>query len=83
MKLRKLGNNQTEIQTEQFDILVSYETPVAYYDKRADVYHKTEKKWSATTSRHISNWIPEGAACGVCGQRVLDKLMDADGRSES
>jgi hypothetical protein len=37
-------------------ILISYKTPVAYYQKGVG-FAKTDKFWSRTTSRHINSWI--------------------------
>jgi len=57
MKLKKLGNNETELITENGTrILFSYETPVAVINKD-DYKFVTEKYYSKTTSRHINKWI--------------------------
>jgi hypothetical protein len=62
MNIKPIGKNQTELRMDNGNvILFSYEQPVAAYNLRGhDVggfpLCKTEKKWSATTSRHISNW---------------------------
>lgn len=37
-------------------ILVSYQTPVAVIDHRTGELYVTTKKWSSTTSRHISKF---------------------------
>ena len=37
-------------------ILVSYQTPVAVLDQRTGELYETTKKWSSTTSRHISKF---------------------------
>jgi len=56
MKVRSLAKNQTEISLpDGTQILVSYETPVAAL--RDGKYYRTDKKWSATTTRHISSWL--------------------------
>jgi len=58
MKLKKLGNNVTEIQLNEEDfVLFSYETPVAC--RINNVFYKTSKKWSASTSKHIKNWVED------------------------
>jgi hypothetical protein len=41
----------------KYIILISYETPVAAYDKENHVCYITEKKWSQTTTRHIHKWV--------------------------
>jgi len=42
-------------------ILISYQTPVAVvgFDFATKSYYefKSEKKWSATTTRHINQWL--------------------------
>jgi len=78
MKLRKIGNNQTEIQTNDFNILVSYETPVACYNKLLNEYARTDKQWSATTTRHINSWLPDKDAAVFVEQSYLDSLLDIE-----
>jgi len=75
MRLRKIANNQTEIQTDDFDILISYETPVACYNKITGEYSRTGKKWSATTSKHINTWLP-AENHGVEYGRVSEKPQE-------
>lgn len=56
MKLKKLGANQTEVLlSDGTRVLFSYETPVAAITHNG-VYIQTSKKWSRTTSKHISQW---------------------------
>lgn len=56
MKINPIRANMTEIENGDLTILFSYKTPVAYH--RAGVgYAKTNKHWSATTSRHINQWL--------------------------
>lgn len=55
MKLKNIGSNMTEVETSNGDfVLVSYSTPVAV--RTAEGAYKTDKKWSVTTSRHITKW---------------------------
>ena len=63
MKLKQLGANMTELQFNDgnFLILISYETPVATYHVRDNVFTKTNKKWSVTTSKHIGKWLKQTA----------------------
>lgn len=60
MKVKSLGTNRTEIATENMRVLVSYETPVAAWIA-GQGYVKTDKKWSRTTSKHITQWIGPSA----------------------
>jgi len=56
MTTKSLTANLTEITTASNDqILVSYNTPVAARVEGA--YYKTARKFSKTTSRHISRWL--------------------------
>jgi len=77
MKLRKIANNQTVIETKRFDILISYETPVASYDKQTFTYYRTEKKWSATTTRHINQWL-NGVEAKTGTQEYFDNLLNSE-----
>jgi hypothetical protein len=81
MKLNPIKANMTEIQTEQYIILMSYQTPVAYKHLTPEgmTYYKTNKKWSNTTTRHINSWLPyPQAEFGVeaVDQEVLDNLLN-------
>lgn len=48
--------NFRHVVKDGFLILVSYRTPVAVLDQRTGELHETTKKWSSTTSRHISKF---------------------------
>ena len=56
MKVKQLAANMTEVELGDFTILFSYETPVAAHEAGVGVF-KTDKKWSATTSKHINKWM--------------------------
>ena len=55
MNLNPIAANMTEVTTDGMTILFSYRTPVACI-KGIEAF-KTEKKWSNTTTRHISKWL--------------------------
>ncbi len=56
MNLKAIGKNQVEIALdENTTVFFSYEDPVAARVKGA--YYRTDKKWSTTTSRHITAWL--------------------------
>jgi hypothetical protein len=75
MKLTPLASNMTEITLSDKRILFSYETPVAYQDlDTVGTYYKTVKKWSTTTTRHISKWLG-GNAAKLVSQDYLDDLV--------
>jgi len=56
LHLTQLAPNMTEVRYGENYVLFSYQTPVAYSDKAGQVF-KTNKKWSATTSKHLTKWI--------------------------
>jgi hypothetical protein len=58
MNLRVIKANMTELELYGTKILFSYNTPVARID-RGELAYKTEKKWSATTTRHINQWLAQ------------------------
>jgi len=73
MNIKPIKNNLTEITTTSNDkILVSYETPVAAHIE--GVYYKTAKKWSKTTTRHLSFWL-ESVKAVEKEQSFFDNLM--------
>ena len=51
------GPNRTEIQLLNLKIFVSYQTPVAMFDKQLKKVFITTTKYSTTTTRHINKWI--------------------------
>ena len=73
MKLRPLGSNQTELETDSATILFSYKTPVAACLKDGTGFVRTSTKWSPTTSRHINRWL-DGASAKEVPQETLDAL---------
>lgn len=74
MKVKNIGSNQTEVETSRYVILVSYQTNVAYQDKETGLFFKTSKKWSNTTSKHITRWL-DGRNAAAIDQKVLDELI--------
>ena len=74
MKLKKLGNNETELITENGTrILFSYETPVAVINIHGDKL-VTEQHYSKTTSRHINKWIGKVYSDVHVPQSIIDNL---------
>jgi hypothetical protein len=66
MKMKNIGSNMqeflvqpTEGSIKDLRILFSYQTPVAGWDKEGAF--KTEKKFSATTTRHINKYLAESS----------------------
>ena len=80
MNLKNLGAHKNEIRlNDEYDtrVLISYETPVAYRQTMPDgvYFFVTEYKWSRTTSKHISQWLPRADAVEV-PQSSLDLLLN-------
>lgn len=74
MKMRKAGNNMTELSlTNGTDVLFSYETPVAAYVE-GEGYVRTETRYSITTSKHINKWL-NGMAAREVPQTFIDALV--------
>ena len=71
MKILSNKNNQLVVSKGQHAILYSYETPVALVDESGQFPVKTEKKWSATTSRHINQFFREHAIPNVLDEVSL------------
>ena len=56
MKIKPIASNMTElVLNDGTVVLFSYETPVASITPDGE-HHRTEKKWSVTTSKHIGKW---------------------------
>lgn len=73
MKVKTIGSNMTEIETENYRILVSYQTPVAACC-RSYVFYKTSQKFSKTTNRHIREWL-NGKSAIEKPQEFFDSLL--------
>ena len=57
MTVNNIKPNQTEVELNNGDIVfVSYSTPVAAFISGRGIV-KTSKKWSATTTKHINQFI--------------------------
>ena len=79
--VRKFGAKQlTEIQHNGLRILVSYQTPVAVFT--GSTLYRTERKFSVTTSKHITFYIgtlrKEGHTFNVvdCPQVVIENARN-------
>ena len=55
MKLNSIAKNQTELTGKDKIIFFSYNTPVVAFIN--GVWCKTSKKFSATTTRHINQYL--------------------------
>jgi hypothetical protein len=75
MKIIKTGNNTKELHTSDYALLISYETPVAIRYHDDSKVQVTDKKWSNTTSKHISAFTKGASALEKIDQASLDALL--------
>jgi hypothetical protein len=74
MKLKKIGNNETELTTKEgVQLFFSYETLVAARTMK-NVY-VTKTKYSNTTTKHINNWL-DGLDYELVTQEQLDETFN-------
>ena len=57
LKVIKSGPNVTVIETDDYVVLVSYTTPVAFKVKGVETYYRTSTKHSVTTTKHINKFL--------------------------
>jgi hypothetical protein len=74
LKLKTLGNNVSVLETGEYDILFSYETPVAYTYVGERGVMVTATKYSKTTSKHINQWVA-GRTTKTVPQTEIDALL--------
>jgi hypothetical protein len=72
--LTRLGSNQTEISTPNYDILISYSTPVAYRDNNTMKVFVTSKHFRPTTKKHINKWL-RGRKYTEISQEDIEDVM--------
>lgn len=74
MKVKNIGSNKTELWLDNGAVIFfSYETPVAA-QKAEGGFIKTDKKFSVTTSKHITQWL-DGRNAETVPQSVLDAMV--------
>jgi hypothetical protein len=74
IRLKQIGSNMTVLNKSGYEILFSYETPVAVYDQQRGEYLRTEQKFSQTTSRHINKWIGSAVSISV-PQSIIESYV--------
>jgi hypothetical protein len=74
LQVRPIASNMTLLETPAHIVLFSYATPVASFDKATYSFHRTTKKWSMTTSRHINKWL-DGVKAIEQPQDYFDNLL--------
>lgn len=75
MKFKTYGTNRNQVNLGKTTIFFSYQTPVACHIE-GQGYFRTTKKWSVTTSKHITQWLAEMGAhdCAEKDQEFFDNL---------
>lgn len=74
MRVKSIGSNKTELWLDNGAVIFfSYETPVAA-QKAEGGFIKTNKKYSVTTSKHITQWL-DGRCAEVVDQAILDAMV--------
>jgi hypothetical protein len=74
MRLIPLKANQTELHTNDGAVIFfSYKTPVAAQLAQGG-FVRTSKRWSVTTSKHITQWLA-GAKAAEVDQSTLDAMV--------
>ncbi len=83
MNLTPIKANMTELEiVPGLFVLFSYKTPVAAIRTVTLTAYQTEKKWSRTTSRHITQWLgmhPEVFGATYKPQEFFDNLINSVG----
>ena len=77
LKLKPVASNMNLLETPAHIVLFSYATPVASFDKATYSFHRTEAKWSKTTTRHINKWL-DGVKAIEQPQEYFDNLLSVE-----
>jgi len=73
VKIWQFGKaNKFEIENEDVKILFSYDTPVAFKNKRNGKLYRTDKLFSPTTYKHIYEWVKNGKSLVVPHKEIED-----------
>ena len=81
MKLYQKGSNMTELDLGFAQVFFSYETPVAARLTDGSLV-RTERWYSATTSKHINKWL-EGYDALTVSQYRIDCLLTSASECDS
>ncbi|KKL27001.1 hypothetical protein LCGC14_2389570 [marine sediment metagenome] len=85
MKLKSYRKNMNSVELGGITVLFSYSTPVAAFLPESRGVIRTKTKHSATTTRHINEWIKkefsalevtEVEQSEIDGLSIVDKLSD-------
>jgi hypothetical protein len=75
MKLITIGANQMQLETSEWRIYFSYNTPVVSENLVTGRTIVTEKKWSRTTSRHINKFLDGNTDFDKVPQESFNNLI--------
>lgn len=75
-------SNKFEIENDDMKILFSYNTPVAFKNKRNKKFYRTDKLFSPTTYKHIYEWVKNRKSLVVPHKEIEDavKKLQAYGK---
>ena len=78
MKLKKLGNNETEIDFGHVQVFFSYETPVVMVieDTPKTSVLVTREKFSSTTSKHINKYVKSLGVSDEVVEYVSQEILE-------
>lgn len=74
MKLKPVGSNQTEAHVNGWIFFYSYDTLVAARSPLGSAY-RTNRKYRATTSKHLTQWLGGPKAGEPTSPEELEKLL--------
>lgn len=80
MIVSNVGSNMTQVSNTTYTIMLSYNTPVVVFDASNNKLLVTKKKWSATTSKHITKFramYPTNMAVEMIDQDTLDSILNS------
>ena len=72
--MKKIGSNTSEVVVKGTSILFSYSTPVAGWDENGAF--RTDKKFSASTSKHINKYLGGKEVGRVVEQEWIEGLVN-------
>ena len=74
MNLKPLGKNRTQLEIGSYEVLFSYQTPVAARRKDTGKEYRTETNHSRTTQKHITQWLLNPSTVETKPQSFFDDL---------
>lgn len=80
LHLTPLGPNVNEVRIGDVYVLFSYQEAVAYRTPDGKA-HVTAKRWSSTTTRHVTKWVGD-SDYDVVTQESINKLVASGGANE-